>query len=232
MTVTGAVKTRVEAVYLQIRGDILAGRLHPGDKLPLADLAQRYHAKMGTLREALLKLANEEDLVVAEPQVGFRVRTISALDLQDLTEARCVLEAEVFKLSIQHGDLDWESRVIAAHHRLTRLPQMDPDDPERISDDWALAHAEFHETLLSACTNTRLRSLALSWRESAELYRRWSVTTPHQDRDIAAEHRALCEAAVAREVELGAELLRAHISTTTKALLNEEPNQGSMAREH
>lgn len=219
MTDTQPVRTRVDAVYIQVRADILAGRLHPGDKLPLADLTQRYDAKMGTVREALLKLASEEDLVVAEPQVGFRVRPISTVDLEELTEARQVMEAEVFRLSIEQGDLEWESRVIASHHRLTRVEQMDPDDPARINDDWARAHAEFHETLLSGCTNARLRNVALTWRAAAELYRRWSVTTAHQGRDIAAEHRALCDAAVAREVDRGVLLLRAHISTTTQALL-------------
>lgn len=219
---TRAVKTRVDAVYVQIRGDILAGRLHPGDKLLLADLAQRYGAKMGTVREALLKLAGEEDLVISEPQIGFRVRPISADDLQELTEARCVIEAEVFRLAIEHGDLEWESRVVASHHRLTRVPQMEPDDPDRISDAWASAHADFHEALLSGCTNSRLRSVALAWRESAEIYRRWSVTTPHKGRDIAAEHEAMCNAAVARDGERGAELLRAHIATTTTAVLAAE----------
>jgi DNA-binding GntR family transcriptional regulator len=171
------------------------------------------------VREALLKLASEEDLVVAEPQVGFRVRPISTDDLEELTEARRVMEAEVFRISIEQGDLEWESRVIASHHRLTRVPQMDPDDPARISDEWSRAHATFHETLLSGCTNARLRQVALTWRAAAELYRRWSVTTPHQGRDVAAEHRALCDAAVAREVDRGVELLRAHISATTQALL-------------
>lgn len=227
MTDPQPVRTRVDAVYIQVRADILAGRLHPGDKLLLADLTQRYDAKMGTVREALLKLASEEDLVVAEPQVGFRVRPISTDDLEELTEARQVMEAEVFRISIEQGDLEWESRVIASHHRLTRIPQMDPDDPARISDEWARAHADFHETLLSGCTNARLRNVALTWRAAAELYRRWSVTTPHQGRDIAAEHRALCEAAVAREVDRGVDLLRAHISTTTQALL-----AGEQAAEH
>lgn len=220
MTATQLDKTRVDTVYRQIRADILSGRLHPGDRLPLAELTQRYDAKMGTVREALLKLASEEDLVVAEPQIGFSVRSISTLDLEELTEARRILEAEVLKLSIEQGDVEWESRVIASHHRLTRVAQMDPDDPARISDEWSRVHAEFHEALLSGCSNSRLRSAALAWRESAELYRRWSVTTPHEGRDIAAEHRALCEAAVGREVDRGAELLRAHISTTTEALLS------------
>lgn len=219
MTETQPVRTRVDAVYIQVRADILAGRLHPGDKLLLAELTRRYDAKMGTVREALLKLATEEDLVIAEPQVGFRVRPISTDDLQELTEARQLLEAEVFRISMEQGDLEWESRVIASHHRLTRVPQMDPDDPARISDEWARAHADFHETLLSGCTNARLNQVALTWRAAAELYRRWSVTTPRKDRDVAAEHRALCDAAVAREVGRGVELLRAHICTTTEALL-------------
>lgn len=34
--------TRAERIYLAIRGDILTGRLLPGQRLPFADLGERY----------------------------------------------------------------------------------------------------------------------------------------------------------------------------------------------
>ncbi len=166
-SMTDTVRTRVDAVYIQVRADILAGRLHPGDKLPLAELTKRYDAKMGTVREALLKLASEEDLVVAGPG-----RVPGAPDLHRRSggahRGPSGDGGRGLPALDQAGDLEWEiARVIASHHRLTRVEQMDPDDPARINDDWARAHAEFHETLLSGCTNARLRNVALSLARSS-----------------------------------------------------------------
>lgn len=211
------VKTLVERVYVDLRGDILAGRLSPGAKLPLAELVARYEATMGVVREALLRLATE-GLVASEPQVGFRVTPITVTDLQELTDARCLVEGEAFRLAIVNGDLDWEARVIATHHRLSRVPQMDGDDPNRISDEWAQVHAEFHEALLSGCGNSRLLTVALSWRDTAELYRRWSVANENA-RDVAAEHAQLRDACISRDPDLGVESLRNHITLTTSLLI-------------
>ncbi len=222
-------KTHAERVYRRLRADILAGRKGPGEKLPLAVLATEYQASMGVVREALLRLAGE-GLAVAEPQIGFRVVPISMADLVHLTEARCAIEGLVFEQAVQFGDLEWESALIAAHHRLERTPQMDGKDADRVAEDWASAHAHFHSTLLSGCPNPRLRATALSLRDAAELYRRWSVPLGGNHRDIVSEHRGLRDAALARDKELAVRLLVEHIETTTRLLRSsQDGNSGPAA---
>lgn len=41
--------------------------------------------------------------------------------LRDLIEVRIVNETAALRLSIEHGDLDWEASVVAAHNRLAAL---------------------------------------------------------------------------------------------------------------
>ena len=101
---------------------------------------------MGVLREGLLRLA-EQGLVRGEPQQGFQVVSLSSGDLVELTDARRELETLTLRLAMVEGDVGWESSVIAAHHRLSRTPQLDPEDPERLSDSWVAAHAAFHRAL-------------------------------------------------------------------------------------
>ena len=101
--------------------DILAGRLTPGAKLPFAELVARYGGSTSVIREGLARLV-EQGLVQAEPQHGFRVVPLSIGDLDDLTTARCELEGLVLRLSIEAGDLEWESGIVAAHHTLERTP--------------------------------------------------------------------------------------------------------------
>jgi len=214
--------TKADLVFDRLRGDILAGRQRPGERLRYTDLCDRYATSTGVLREALLRLV-EQGLVTSEAQHGFRVVPLSTADLLELTEARSELEALTLRLAVTNGDLDWESRLIAAHHLLVRSPQFDPDDPERLSDAWVTAHANFHAALLDGCANQRLKSITGTMRASSELYRRWSVPLGGESgRDIRAEHAGILEAAVARDVPLAVDLLSAHIRRTTDILLTSE----------
>jgi DNA-binding GntR family transcriptional regulator len=214
---TGA--TKADLVFDRLRGDILAGRHRPGERLRYTDLCDRYATSTGVLREALLRLV-DQGLVASEAQHGFRVVPLSAADLRELTQARFEVEALTLRLAVTDGDVTWESRLIAAHHLLVRSPQLDPDDPARLSDAWVTAHAAFHAALLDGCANQRLKSIAATMRASAELYRRWSVSLGSESgRDIAGEHAGILEASVAHDTPRAVALLTAHITRTTDILL-------------
>ncbi|MDI9979452.1 GntR family transcriptional regulator [Rhodococcus sp. IEGM 1307] len=213
-------RTRQQVAYDALRADVLSGRLEPGQKLPFAEMCERYGTSVGVIREALTRLVGE-GLVQSVPQIGFTVTPLSRSDLLWLTDARCEIEILTLRRAIRDGDVTWESSVLAIHHQLERCPQMDPDDPARFNERWAQLHASFHETLLAGCENPRLRRTAYDLRAAAELYRRWSVPLGHSsDRDIAKEHRDIVEAVLARDTELAAALLHRHISLTTEFLLS------------
>jgi DNA-binding GntR family transcriptional regulator len=222
--------TRTERVFSALRSDILGGVFTPGQRLPFADLRERYCCSAGVAREALLRLA-EQGLALAEPQQGFRVTEVSVTDLADLTEARIEIETLVLRRAIKAGGVAWESQLLAVHHRLDRTPQRDPSDSKRFSEEWAAAHAAFHDALLAACPNVRLRAIARSLRDSAELYRRWSLPIGHdEDRDVAGEHKALLGAALEGNEERASAVLTEHIKRTTRVLLDivvTEPTAGT-----
>jgi DNA-binding GntR family transcriptional regulator len=221
--------TKADLVFERLREDILAGRHRPGERLRYTDLCDRHVTSTGVLREALLRLV-EQGLVVSEAQRGFRVVPLSAADLLELTQARYELEGLTLRLAVTNGDVNWESRLIAAHHLLARSPQLDPDDPARLSDAWGTAHETFHAALLDGCANQRLKSMTATMRSSAELYRRWSVSLSSESgRDIPGEHAAILEAAVARDTSRAVELLTAHIRRTTDILLTSEDASGAAA---
>src|SRR5690349_21307966 len=121
--VTTSTNTRVDATYRRIRADIIGGRLAPGSRLLFAEMTERYGASTGVLREALPRLV-EQGLVVSQPQIGFRVMSLSVDDLRHLTEARVAIETLVLRQSVTHGDLAWETTVLGAHHTLARTPKL------------------------------------------------------------------------------------------------------------
>ncbi|PBC47180.1 GntR family transcriptional regulator [Rhodococcus sp. ACPA1] len=221
MTETRVKATRADFVHEKLRADILAGRVEPGERLKSAELCRRYETSVGAAREALNRL-QAEGLVQSRPHVGYIVTPLSERDLSELTQARVEIESLVLGLSIQNGDVAWEGQVIAAFHVMERTPFMDADDPGRISDQWAAAHADFHFALLAACPNARLAKLARSLREESSLYQLWSVSFKREPaRDGLGEHRAILKAAVDRNVPLAGELLRDHIQHTTRLLIIE-----------
>lgn len=218
-------QTRSEAVHDRIRADILGGQLRPGQRLKFPELSERYGVSTGAVREALLKLV-ARNLVSSEAHHGFQVTDVTARGLADLTDARTEIESLTLGRAISEGDLAWQAQVLAAHHTFEQTPRGDGDQP---SEDWLIAHADFHTTLLAGCANPRLRALAASLREEAELYRRWSrpaPADPHRwtDHALHKEHRDLLDAVMARDSERADAALRRLIGFTSGMVLDIEPN--------
>jgi DNA-binding GntR family transcriptional regulator len=209
-----ASSTRADLVYQRLRADILNGRLQPGSRLRVEALGKRYGASSGVLREALPRLAGQ-GLAVLAPQQGFRVVSVSIEDLMHLTEARLTIETLVLSHSLREGGTEWEATLVASHHQLSRTPQY-ADDGD-VNEEWSAAHVRFHGALLEGCSNLRLLSITESLRDAAEVYRYWSSKPgENHHRDVAAEHKAICDCALERDVAGAVDALRTHIETTTR----------------
>ena len=215
--------TRTEQVYEMLRSELLNGVLQPSHKLKMVELTERFGASQSVIREALTRLT-EQGLLVATPQRGFRVRDLSIQDIAELTETRIQVESLAVRLAVERGDLQWETGILAAHHRLERTPVIRDDGT--VSEDWSVRHRDFHQALLTGCGNRRLESVASSLRDSAELYRRWYwVLTDDHQRDLAREHRELKELALARDADRAIAVLTEHIDRAPSLLI-------AYAREH
>jgi DNA-binding GntR family transcriptional regulator len=214
-----APRTLSRAVYADIRAEILAGRYAPGAKLSPRAIAAQYQVSLSVVREALTRLT-EQDLVVAQPQLGFSVVALDVDDVRDISKLRILIEGAGLREAIEHADVEYEARVVASHHRLSRTGHWTGEEGETVAEDWARAHADYHSALLSACPSPRLRDLAASLRETSELYRRWSgsFSTDQTPRDVAAEHRGLMEAALDHDAERAVALLTGHINETALLL--------------
>ena len=207
-------------VQADLRSEILSGGYAPGARLSPRALADRFGVSLSVVREALSRLT-EQGLVTAAPQLGFSVVSLDVEDLLDLTKVRVLIESAALREAVEHADVEYEARVVAAHHRLTRTPFLRDEATMTITDEWAAAHAMFHDALISASPSRRLRDLAAGLRDRAELYRRWSgpLAPEHQTRDVAGEHRAMMEAALDHDADRAVELLAAHIGLTTSRLV-------------
>ncbi|MBN9054742.1 MAG: FCD domain-containing protein [Rhizobiales bacterium] len=210
-------RTLAEDAYEAIRQAIRSGRFKPGDRLRFADLQALCGMSVTPVREALARLT-AEGFTVLDDHRGYSVASLSLAELRDITAARQLCESEALRLSVEKGDADWEGRVIAAHHLMTRIPQVREDIPSAMREDWEARHAAFHAALISACGSPILLEICEKLFSRADHYRRMSISLSGGMRDVAGEHRRVMELALARDSEGAAAVLRDHYGRTAAAL--------------
>lgn len=205
----------------RLRDDIIRGRLAPGAKLKIKELADAYGVGTIPLREALSRLATSGFLDF-EDQKGFRVCTVSKEELVDLTRVRLMVEKEALRDAIAHADVAWEERILGALHRMSRQPIYMPGSDKVVNTEWEVAHDDFHKQLLSNCSSSWLKRFAQTLREQTTRYRHLSVRSSRTPkRDVPSEHRAVVDAILERDADEACRILEQHLSLSTAIALSE-----------
>ncbi|WP_249225666.1 FCD domain-containing protein [Tardiphaga alba] len=153
--------------------------------------------------------------MVQSDQRGFQVAELSGSDLDELTKARCWLDGQALRESIEKGGADWEERVLLAYHRLSRIPRYLEGQSATRNAEWEHAHKEFHASLLSACGTKWIEGFCDQMFDAAERYRHAARIASSTNRGDLDEHRAIMEAAVARQADTAVALLQQHFQTTS-----------------
>jgi DNA-binding GntR family transcriptional regulator len=208
LTITPPAASIGELAYRRIRSDIIFGRLAPAQKLRLEVLRETYGTSVSTLRELLNRLSSE-GLVEAEGQKGFMVSPVSATNLREIAAMRLLLEGHALAQSFDAGDMEWEGRVVAAHHKLAQMEKRmltrDRADPEL----WKRYDWEFHHALVSACGSQVLME---SHAAIYDRYLRYQMVAVMFRGEIAArEHEVLLDCALRRDKARAAQVLAVHV---------------------
>ena len=208
--------TLAQSIAHQLRDDVLNGRYPPGERLRLEDLKNNFGVSWSPIREAVTRLVSE-GLIVADSQKSYRVAPASRAELSEAIELRVMLETRALRESIARGNDAWEVEVLSAHHRLAKL------ESQRISgrqiSDWETWHHALHQALTQACGSPILLQFCQHLNTIQDRYRRIFFTRHDVDRDVAAEHRQITEATLARDAQLACKLLADHIERTGRNIL-------------
>ncbi len=210
-----APRSQTSAAYVRLKGDILAGRVAPNDKLKINELAGQLGVSPGAIREALSRLV-PEGFVISRDQKGFVVAPISVDDLLDLNRLRSDVEEIALRRSVADGDAAWEASVLASAHRLRRTMLILDDGLP--NPEWLRRHEAFHHSLVSGCASPRLLSLHSQLYQQLERYRllAWGVD---RSRDVDAEHQALVDAALDRDADALVRSARTHFDRTATLIV-------------
>ncbi len=209
MSFEGVASSIADRAYERIRSDIVFGRLEPGARMPLDRLAVAYGAAVGTLREILSRLASE-GFVAAEGQRGFRVMPVTPEGFEDVAAMRLLLETHAIPLSFAAGDLEWESRVVAAHYKLAALERRMVAGERGQAELWKRYDREFHHTLVEACGSQTLLDLYLGVFDQFLRYQ--MVAVVYRGEVAVREHRDLLDQALARDADAACSILDTHVN--------------------
>lgn len=218
------------SVYERLRSASLNGGFGPGERLKPVSLSSQFDVSARVMREAF-NLLEAKDLVRIDRSRGCPVMSLSLEALTDLTAARKINEGAAIRQSVQQGDISWESGVVAPRHRMANLPIALPGDPALRNEEWATAHMDFHYKLIEACGNRLLLDICARLSDAADVYRAWSGSgTREIDRDIAGEHEALLDAALAHDADRAGMLFEEDIDRTREILTDFDPATTAASR--
>jgi DNA-binding GntR family transcriptional regulator len=204
MTSTAMPSTRTQWVDDRLRHEILSGALPPGTPLRAEELAQRWAVSPTPVREALQRLAGT-GFVELRPQRGARVAEANLRDVEEVYDLRLLLEPVALRASLERADDAFGEAAGAAYAAYVARPGFDE-------------HRAFHAALLARCPNERMLGLIDGLAEHSQRFQVLAVGAPGGHHDVVAEHRALCEHALAGRIDAAVEFLREHLQTTVDAV--------------
>lgn len=221
MSESSSARSNTERAYDRLRTEILHGDLMPGDRLTAADLQDRFALGLTPIREALMRLS-AEGLVDTETHRGARVADVSRESLADLMATRRSIERLCLEGSMARGDAAWEAEVVAAMHMLSRTPLPSSTEDRGAAALWEERHRRFHFALVSACGSDWLLRFWNTLADHSERFRKLRLLNRHvaeaKVRDVNAEHRAIMEAVLARDVALATRLMDEHLTGTEQSV--------------
>lgn len=208
------------AIFNRLRADILSCALRPGSQLQERQLVERYQVSKSPIRDALLKL-EEENLVEVLPRKGYRVNPISLADAHELYDMRQMLERESIMRMIDSAP----ARVIDALDEF-RMPVAPTDLP-----NWIEYNISFHTYLAVNSGNKRLARISCNIIDQAQRLTYVSVTSSDEMdlTDYVSEHEAIIDAIQRRDRRQATALARDHIDSSRRRVFEALGNAAVIA---
>jgi GntR family transcriptional regulator, rspAB operon transcriptional repressor len=199
----------VRAIHAQIRYDIVTLRLRPGIRLSENELALRFGTSRAPVREALIRLV-EEDLIEVRPQRGSFVSRISLSAMQRARFVREALEVAIARRAAERG-LSPVARQEAAA-TLAEQEQVQ-NEPERFT----MADDAFHRVLAEDVGIARIWAVIEREKSQFDRVRFLSLPVVTPVASLIAQHRNILGAILRRDVEAAEAAMRLHLSEVLRS---------------
>lgn len=201
-----------DVVFKTLRQAILTGELQPGERLMEITLANKLGVSRTPVREAIHKL-EQEGLVIMMPRRGAQVAQITEKDLVEVLEVRLGLEEMAVRFACERMTDEQFKAICAAAAEFDAA--IDKNDLTAL----AQSDENFHSLIYKATDNACLCNITNNLREQMYRYRIEHLKNQDVRKGLSAEHKAICEALEARNVEEARTILCSHIENQQKSII-------------
>ena len=198
-----------EQIEIALREEILEGKLRPGQRLSLQELAQRWEVSSMPVRDAVRRLESSGFLVVA-PRSGIYVAKFDKDRFKNILDIRIALECLAVELSIHLiPDAEIEAAIAIYQDAGGRL--------EKTGDATALIDQDnlVHNLIFKHCANPELIETMRGIQHLIHWGHRIAAAS-HPDAFVRAlpEHLAILDALRHRNVEEARSAMQTHLTNT------------------
>lgn len=188
-----------ERTYEVLKEQIVSGKVAPGSRLSVVDLAQQLDVSRTPVVSALTKLV-AEGLVEEAPRRGYFVSQLNAEDVAHLMEVRLILELAAVERGI--GAVD-AAQIAEVRRQIDEMERC-LDDEGRYLDyaQFIKKDSEFHLLIVSLARNPRLVEVYRGLNVHLAMVRiHFAVEMGHRRAlPTVAEHRAIVAALAAHDL--------------------------------
>jgi GntR family transcriptional regulator, rspAB operon transcriptional repressor len=205
--------TTAAAIHKYLRGAILSMTLPPGTPLQDKVLCAQFAVSRTPVREALIRLA-EDELVDIFPQSGTFVSRIRAAAIPEALDIRQALESLTVRRAAERlgaADLDRLDAVLDTQAALAAKADMAA---------FHEADELFHETISEISGRGGIWRLVKQVKVQIDRTRRLTLPVPGRMRQVVAEHRAIREAVAGGDPAAAQAAMERHLSIVLPDLVH------------
>lgn len=194
-----------DRVYQALKKDIITGVFQSGEPLSEKLLARKYRGSRTPVREAAVRL-QQENLLRVVPNRGYFVKHITVNELIELYEYRAALEGACAELAAQKGANE------AVLEELARVGEVHFQQDDRVSyEGFIVADTAFHIGLAQLTRNQLLLQAVRDVRCQMERIMYAAMDLKYYGESPAHEHAGVLQAIRDRDPARARQLMQEHI---------------------
>lgn len=198
--------------YQYIREKILDGTYRPAQKLVENQLADVIGVSRSTVKKAMLKL-EQENLVVIEDNKGATIKFFTSEEIGNYLEIREVLEGLLARSAannINSSELDNLKTILDAMAIYLQSNKF---------EEYSKSNAEFHLIIYNANHNTQAVELTTMIKTQLIRYHFRTILVVGRNQNSHQEHTRIYEALLAHDGEAAEAAMKKHISEVRRTIL-------------
>lgn len=209
--IEGTLKTLSAQVHERIREAIMRRALKPGERIDQNQLADNLGVSIVPVREALKRL-EVEGLVSILPRRGAFVTEISLAHMDDLYDARALIEGEMIARAVPIlTDADFAAMA-------TMITQMRAMTNTGDVSSFLALNQQFHLHIYTVVNNQHLMQIIQNLLDRSELYRYRYMFVTRDVTVVHQEHEAILAACRQRDADAARAAAVLHIQHAQKAI--------------